>query len=312
MATATWASGYWNPWIIYPSVADTVADFGFVLGTLPGSAATTWGNEGITAATVVTGEGEQIGSVIKFNMAGSASCSIQYKDRCVPYFKQSTALTMYSYCRVKSDAVPVDTNFTITVQFLNSALAPTGAGITLVPFSSGQLASDDTWVIKRASQAVTIPADAAAITVNVGYLNGDGPHTNTTYLDWVTIGFDLNFADLGPSNHGALLAEKLGITKTYARTLNQADSGALEGTVLNTGLYDLSFKSTPIDETAYTKYKNFFDYCSDKSTFTFWRNQTDFTRDFVQKLILEQDNDGVSRIKGTPLYQFEIKASEAT
>ena len=130
---------------------------------------------------------------------------------------------------------------------------------TITIFTSGTtLPADSTYRIFRVSYPFTTGADVTKTQLTCGYLNG-GTNNNTTYLDWITFGYDLNFADLGPSNRGAMLSEKMGITKTYERTLNQADSGALEATQVNTGLNDVHIKSTPIDELAYTNYRNFFE-----------------------------------------------------
>lgn len=311
MATSTWANGRWNPWIIYPSVADSTVDFGFASGALD---ATRWSAGGAALPTMVTGQGEQIGSAVRFQPAGVEYSYISTAKYETKYFKRSYSGTFYIYCRAKCTANTTNSAFTASIVFYKSdGTTTSGTSLLYAPmFTTGTtLPADSTWRVFRYAYPITTDADISKVFLQVGFQT-DATNNSTVYLDWVTFGYDLNFADLGPSNHGALLVEKLGIAKSYSRTMNQADSGALEAVQQNSGLYQIQLKSTPIDETAFAAYKNFFDYCSDKSTFTLWRNQTDFSRDFVQRLILEQDNDGVSRIKGTPLYQFEIKASEAT
>ena len=139
--------------------------------------------------------------------------------------------------------------------------------------------------------------------------------TATFWTDGMWFGHALDFQDLyqyqaidgttqSGTGKGAYIISPMKVNTTVPRTVVQADNGAIEVYQWASGRKTIDFKTSIIDNTSVSLVKTFYDYISDKTPVTFFRDQTSITRDYIGKAIVTNPDDGIDQSAGSPDFQF--------
>jgi hypothetical protein len=138
----------------------------------------------------------------------------------------------------------------------------------------------------------------------------------TAFIDSIYVGHEFAFQDATPGSSGAFV-HSLKWSNQYSRAMNVAVDGTVTSGVRNAGLAEAEFGTSVFDGTTRTSWLKFFDYCSDKTAFTFHENQLDTwtaptinPRGFIQSAVMTQDSDGLKQVRGTAYHEASLKMQE--
>lgn len=161
----------------------------------------------------------------------------------------------------------------------------------------------------------TTYAAVDGIYIKIGFLAATTAAA-TAYVDDLYVGHWLDFQNMGPNTSGVFTTVKW--NNSYNRVVNYGVDGTATGGARNSGLSQFELKSSLFNDTARTSYRQYFDYCSDGTAFTFYETQTGLrtspsypqTRFYVQSAIIDQETDGLSQMQGSPYHSFTLRARE--
>ncbi len=310
----TWAVGSQNPILVCPSVKDVWSDFGFTAGAF-GATSELWQSQGAAAPAWVTGEGEQLGQVLRLNKTANNASYVQMAaTRFTPFLISSSLPNGVAiYARVKAKTNTGQPILSFHLEFYDGANTLLTSAATNYDITIGTtLVANNTWQVLRYYFGVpTLPAGTAGVRGKIGFLTAD-TNAADVYVDWAFVGYPLDFADLGPYSRGVFLEDKFPRVRVYERRRQNAVDGSRETQLWNTGLLESSFKMAPTDDAGRTTINNFVDYVSRGNPFSFALNQTDLSKNFIQRAIpaSKQKSNGIKQLGGTPFHKWDWAMQE--
>jgi len=285
-----------NPAIVFPSVRDVWPDFGFVSGAFA-TDSEHWNGVGGVAPTIVTGEGEQLGSVVRFNKgAGNATYMQLNSIRYTPNLYTGTGLTSYYLVRLKAKTQAASPSILMRQDYYTSGGAFISSGTSQFLYPGTDFAADNAYRVFLMS-AGTIPSNAAGIGGVVGFTAADGSSCDL-YMDWICQGFVLDFAALGPSAHGAFIEQRMPLPRVYERTKQNAIDGTPEVQLWNAGWRENKLKTTPLDDAAGNSVLAFVGYATRGAPYSIMLNPADLTSGFLSRAMIsrQQAKSGLRQI----------------
>ena len=316
MTTPTWANGARNPLLVIPSMVDILPDFGFRAGSFA-SNPTHWNAGGDVVPTLVIGEGEDLGSAVKFVPGAAQTAWLNLNAIRYPQFLSALATGGASYSatarlRIKAKSVGGGGRvFTLFIDWYTSAggYISTAAPTSLSIATGGDIPGDNTFREYRMTIG-TVPSNARGVGGIVGcwYASAD---PGDVYLDWISLGFELDLAEMGPSRRGAFIADRFPLSSVAEVRRQRAANGTIEQQAWNDGLRDVNFRTTPVDDTARTQIKLFTELATQGVPFTVLQNQRDLSRfTSILRARWMNDGDGLKQLQGTPYHEWEVAAEE--
>jgi hypothetical protein len=225
------------------------------------------------------------------------------------------AAVRIQYDLVKADGTALAHTVTFTADYAISTLTLNAWNLIRVAgtaLSANQLSDFNTVGYKTVDYRVFLVPNAG---------------TATFWTDGMWFGHALDFQDLVQyqtmdndaavgtylqkgSGKGAYCIAPMKSNTVIPRVVVQADNGAIEAYQWASGRKSIDFKSSIIDNTSVATVRTFYDYVSDKTPVTFFRDQTSITRDYIGKAIVTNKDDGIDQDKGSPDFQFGWQLKE--
>lgn len=134
--------------------------------------------------------------------------------------------------------------------------------------------------------------------------------SGTFWSDCCYFGRAINWRGLTPNPSGAVVTHPYKIRKKVFSDFDRNEYGAFSARRYNTGFYKGEIDCAPMDSDSQKNWSNVIDHLADDTRATIFYNRHDPVYNYYAKAALDQDDDGLSQIPGTPNWHGKMKWCE--